>query len=159
MPRTTSCSTRCCGRVRRCGPETLLAILAAVALINIAFALSFILHGAWPIAPFMGLDVALLAWAFRASSRAARRAERVTLTPARLTVARTPPRGPSREWAFNPYWVRVEMDDPPEHASQLTLWSHGKFLRIGQFLAPQERARFADTLKSALRRARLAPTG
>ncbi len=140
-------------------PKTLLAILAAVAAINIAFALSFILHGAWPIAPFLGLDVALLGWAFRASTRAARRAERVTLTPARLTVARIPPKGPAREWAFNPYWVRVEMDDPPEHASQLTLWSHGKFLRIGQFLAPEERARFAGTLKSALRRARLAPAG
>ncbi|MEI9990484.1 MAG: DUF2244 domain-containing protein [Rhizomicrobium sp.] len=135
-------------------PRTLLAILAAVALVNIAFALSFILKGAWPIAPFLGLDVALLAWAFRASSRAAKRQERVTLTPARLLVARTPPNGPPREWAFNPYWVRVEMDDPPEHASQLTLWSHGRFLRIGQFLAPEERARFARTLKSALRDAR-----
>ncbi len=48
------------------------------------------------------------------------------------------------------------MDDPPEHASQLTLWSHGRFLRIGQFLAPEERARFAGTLKVALRDARAA---
>jgi len=140
-------------------PKTLLAILAAVALINVAFALSFILRGAWPIAPFLGLDVALLAWAFRASTRAAKREERVTLTPEWLTIARIPPNGPSREWAFNPYWVRVEMDDPPEHGSQLTLWSHGKFLRIGQFLAPEERSRFAKTLKSALYRARLAPAG
>ena len=135
-------------------PKTLLAILAAVALINIAFALSFILRGAWPIAPFLGLDVALLAWAFRASSRAAKRQERVTLTAAQLVVARIPPDGPSRQWAFNPYWVRVEMDDPPEHGSQLTLWSHGKFLAIGQFLAPEERADFAQTLKKALRNAR-----
>jgi len=140
-------------------PKTLLAILAVVAAINIAFALSFILRGAWPIAPFLGLDVALLAWAFRASSRAAKRQERVTLTPQQLVVARIPPDGPSRQWAFNPYWVRVEMDDPPEHGSQLTLWSHGKFLRIGQFLAPEERARFAKTLKSALRSARFAPAG
>ena len=138
-------------------PKTLLAILAAVCLINIAFALSFILRGAWPIAPFLGLDVALLAWAFRASSRAAKREERVTLTPAELVVARIPPDGPRRQWAFNPYWVRVEMDDPPEHGSQLTLWSHGKFLRIGQFLAPEERARFAKTLRSALRSVRFAP--
>ena len=138
-------------------PKILLAILAAVCLINISFALSFILRGAWPIAPFLGLDVALLAWAFRASSRAAKREERVTLTPAELVVARIPPDGPRRQWAFNPYWVRVEMDDPPEHGSQLTLWSHGKFLRIGQFLAPEERARFAKTLRSALRSARFAP--
>ncbi|MGH6684747.1 MAG: DUF2244 domain-containing protein [Pseudolabrys sp.] len=46
------------------------------------------------------------------------------------------------------------MDDPPEHWSQLTLWSHGKFLRIGQFLAPEERGRFAGMLRAALRAAR-----
>ncbi len=102
----------------------------------------------------MGLDVALLAWAFRASTIAATREERVTLTPSLLSVARAFPKTPRREWTFNPYWVRVQMDDPPEHASQLTLWSHGKFLRIGQFLAPEERAKFAQTLKAALRNAR-----
>ena len=135
-------------------PQTLLVILAAVALINIGFALSFILRGAWPIAPFLGLDVVLLAWAFRASTRAAKREERVTLTRALLRVARKPVKGRPREWTFNPYWVRVEMDEPAEHWSQLTLWSHGKFLRVGQFLAPAERARFADVLKVALRTAK-----
>jgi uncharacterized membrane protein len=102
----------------------------------------------------MGLDVALLAWAFRASTLAAKREEHVTLTPSALSVERLIPKKPARAWTFNPYWVRVEMDDPPEHASQLTLWSHGKFLRIGQFLAPEERAKFAASLKNALRSAR-----
>ena len=135
-------------------PRALLWILGIVAAVNIAFGLSFVLHGAWPIAPFLGLDVALLAWAFRASTVAARREERVVLTPAQLLVKRQFPRKPAREWRFNPYWVRVVMDDPPEHASQLELWSHGKFLRIGQFLAPEERARFAQVLKRALSAAR-----
>ena len=135
-------------------PRVLLRILIAVAAINLAFMLGFLIEGAWPIAPFMGLDVILLAWAFRASTIAARKEERVTLTRTELVVARDIPKAPHREWRFNPYWVRVEMDDPPEHASQLTLWSHGKFLRIGQFLAPEERARFGQTLKAALRTAR-----
>jgi uncharacterized membrane protein len=135
-------------------PRVLAWILAAVAAVNLVFALSFVLRGAWPIAPFLGLDVALLAWAFRASTRAAKREERVTLTPSRLCVARSAPKTPAREWTFNPYWVRVEMDDPPEHGSQLALWSHGKFLAVGQFLAPDERARFAQRLKTALRSAR-----
>jgi uncharacterized membrane protein len=136
------------------GPRALFWILFAVGFINLAFALGFVLRGAWPIVPFLGLDVALLAWAFHASTRAATREERVTLTPSQLCVARAVPKKPRREWTFNPYWVRVEMDDPPEHGSQLTLWSHGKFLRIGQFLAPEERAKFAQTLKTALRNAR-----
>jgi len=139
-------------------PRTLMWILGVVAAINLAFAINFLLRGTWPIAPFMGLDVMLLAWAFRSSSIAATREEHVVLTPAQLLVERHFPRKPRREWRFNPYWVRVEMDDPPEHASQLTLWSHGKFLRIGQFLAPEERAKFAQTLKAALHSARATPT-
>jgi len=137
-------------------PRLLLWILGAVTALNLAFALNFVLRGAWPIAPFLGLDVALLGWAFRASTIAARREEHVRLTPAQLLIERSFPKGPRREWTFNPYWVRVEMDDPPEHASQLTLWSHGKFLRIGQFLAPAERAKFAAVLRAALHRARRA---
>ncbi len=135
-------------------PRTLLIVLGIVAAVNLAFVIGFLLEGAWPVAPFMGLDVALLGWAFRASTVAARKEERVTLTPAQLCVARAFPKAPPRAWTFNPYWVRVEMDDPPEHGSQLTLWSHGKFLRIGQFLAPEERARFAKVLQSALKNAR-----
>jgi len=135
-------------------PHTLRNILFVVIAINLAFALFFLLHGAWPIMPFLGLDVALLAWAFRASSEAAKREEHVTLTPAQLSIVRKPPRGPSSEVRFNPYWVRVQMDDPPEHWSQLWLWSHGKGLKIGTFLAPSERSAFADVLKAALRRAR-----
>ena len=138
-------------------PRALALALAIVAAVNLAFALSFVLRGAWPIAPFMGLDVALLAWAFRASTRAAQRAERVTLTSSELCIARDAPRTPHREWRFNPYCVRVEMDDPPEHGSQLTLWSHGKFLAIGAFLAPGERAKFATVLKDALCTARETP--
>jgi len=137
-------------------PRILLAILCAVGAINFAFALNFILRGAWPVMPFMGLDVALLAWAFRASRRAASRQEHVTLTPSMLRVVKQAPDRPAREFALNPYWVRVAMDEPPEHGSQLTLWSHGKGVRVGSFLPPVERARFAQTLKSALAAARAA---
>ncbi len=112
------------------------------------------LRGAWPVMPFMGLDVVLLAWAFRASRRAARREEHVILTPSLLRVARRPPKGTPSEIVLNPYWVRVQMDEPAEHGSQLTLWSHGKGLILGAFLPPAERASFAQRLKSALGMAR-----
>ena len=51
-------------------PRALLFVLLAVGVINFVFGISFMLHGAWPIMPFMGADVLLLAWAFRASRRA-----------------------------------------------------------------------------------------
>lgn len=134
--------------------KALLIILIAVTLFNAVFAASFVWRGAWPIAPFMGADVALLAWAFRASTRASRRYEHLTLTREYLRILRQPPRGKPDEVALNPYWVRVEMDDPPEPWSRLTLCSHGKGWEIGSFMSPEARASFAELLRSALRRAR-----
>ena len=87
-------------------PKVLLYILGVVAAINLAFMLNFALRGAWPVAPFMGLDVLLLAWAFRQSRIAAAREEHVTLTRSCLSILFKPaPKGPA-EFAFNPYWVR-----------------------------------------------------
>src|SRR5512146_580695 len=131
-------------------PRTLLVILAVVASFNIAFALSFILRGAWPIAPFMGLDVVLLAWAFRASTIAARRFEQVTLTPSLLRVEQHSAKGAVKEADFNPYWVRVDLQRPTEYTNRLFLRSHGRELQLGSFLAPQVREGFAEALKSAL---------
>lgn len=135
-------------------PSILKLVLVLVATINLVFGSVLAWRGAWLVSPFMGVDVALLAWAFRASLRAARRHERVLLTSSALTVERHPPKGPSSAIALNPYWVRVDMADPPEPGSQLTLWSHGKGVRVGTFLAPDEKLALARTLKSALRRAR-----
>jgi uncharacterized membrane protein len=138
-------------------PRVLLTILGIVTAMNAAFALYFVLRGAWPMMPFMGADIALLAWAFRASTRAAKREEHVVLTPSLLAIARRSPEGAVSEVKLNPYWVRVDIADPPEHGSQLTLWSHGKGVGVGSFLPPLERASFAERLKSALRKARSLP--
>jgi uncharacterized membrane protein len=129
-------------------------ILGIVAAINLAFVISFVLQGAWPIAPFMGADVALLAWAFRQSQIAAEREEHVTLTRDALRIARLPRKNDAPDVSLNPYWVRVDIGDPAEPGSQLTLWSHGKGVRVGTFLAPFERAAFAARLKTALFRAK-----
>src|SRR5579863_5437277 len=83
-------------------PLALGYVLAAVAGINLVFACSFALRGAWLVMPFMGLDIALLAWAFRASTRAAQRRERVTLTRSTLRLEHHPPQGAANEVALNP---------------------------------------------------------
>jgi uncharacterized membrane protein len=132
-------------------PSVLKAVVAAVAFVNVAFGLTLVLHGAWPVMPFMGADVALLAWAFRASSIAARRHERVTLRPESLTVERHPAKGRPSEVVLNPYWVRVHLEEPEEHWSRLSLRSHGRAVQLGAFLSPQDRQSFAETLKVALR--------
>ena len=137
-------------------PRVLGVILSVVAVMNFAFALYFVSQGAWPVMPFMGLDVALLAWAFRAVTREARREEHIRLTPSLLRIEARPPTGPVRETQMNPYWVRVTLDEPRGRASRLTLWSHGKGVRVAGFLPPAERANFAQRLRAALSVARSA---
>lgn len=133
------------------GPHALLTILIAVAAVDCAFAASFALRGAWPIAPFMGADVALLAWAFHASLRAARRREHVTLTPSELHIARQPARGEPAKVALNPYWVRVDLEGEGRPSRRLMLSSHGRSVQLGSFLAPEDRVSLAEALKAALR--------
>jgi uncharacterized membrane protein len=56
--------------------------------------------------------------------------------------------------SFQPHWVRVDMDDPPEHESQLRLSSHGRTVTIGSFLTPDERLDLARALMAELDRLR-----
>src|SRR3978361_1013818 len=59
----------------------------------------FFLLGAWPVIGFLGLDVALVYWAFRANYRAAAAFEEVTVTPSELRLRRVshPGDGPARK--------------------------------------------------------------
>lgn len=138
----------------RTGFRVLMGLFAAV---STAVSLAFTLLGAWPVVGFLGLDVLLLWWAFRANDRAARLYERVRLTEDELTVQRVAWKQPERRWSFQPYWLRVRMDDPPEHESQVTLSSHGRTLTVGSFLTPDERLEFANALRTALRAWRRTP--
>jgi uncharacterized membrane protein len=105
----------------------------------------------------MGADVALLGWAFHASRLAARQREELRVTPSSLQLDRFPPRGAPTRVEFNPYWVRVELSEPPRRPSRLRLRSHGRVEQIGAFLPPEERRGVAVALSAAIRKAREIP--
>jgi uncharacterized membrane protein len=134
--------------------RALLFIFLFVAGLNVAFASMLVLRGAWPIAPFMGVDVVLLGWAFQASRMAARAFEHVRLTPSELSVVCHSQRGAERQLTFNPYWISVHLAEPEDMPRALTLRSHGKGVQIGKFLGPRDRRSFADALKAALNSAK-----
>ena len=126
-------------------------LMAVVAAVNIGLGVSFMLQGAWPIFGFCGLDVLLFYVMFRLNYRSGRMFERIRLLPNELIVERHDVRGGTQRWSFQPYWLRIAMDDPPEHHSQLVLSSHGRSLTIGSFLSPGERVDLAEALRRALR--------
>lgn len=135
---------------RSLGPRGFVVLMGGIAAVSFAGGMASLTAGAWPIFGFFGLDAALIYWAFRANYRSGRARERLRLTRDELSVERTDPTGRVRRWTFQPYWLKVEIDDPPEHASQLVLRSHGRSLTLGAFLSPPERGEVACALRRAL---------
>lgn len=143
---------------RSLSPAGFAVLMSAVATVGFGAGIAFLAMGAWPVFGFCGLEVVLIYVCFRLNYRSGRMFERVRLTDGALTVERHNPRGEPLGWSFQPYWLRVTMDDPPEHDSPLTLRSHGRSLVIGSFLTPEERLDFARALNRALARQRMAPS-
>jgi len=139
---------------RSLSPAGFAALMVVIAGVSFCAGLAFYLSGAWPVVGFLGLDVLAIYWAFRASYRSGRQFETLELTDGALNVSRVSAAGKVQRWQFQTYWLRVEMDDPPRHASQLTLSSHGRRLVIGRFLPPAERLEVAIALRQALKRLR-----
>ena len=139
-------------------PRGFLILMLAVGGISFAAGVGFFLAGAWPVVGFLGLDVLLIYVAFRLNYRSARMHESLRLTRGSLTVERVEVSGRSRQWQFQPTWLQVLMDDPPQHESRLTLRSHGRSLVIGDFLTPEERLDLAKALRDALVRLRCVPS-
>ena len=119
----------------------------------------FFLLGAWPVVGFLGLDVLMVYWAFRANYRAAAAFEEVTVTPSELRVRRVSHRGKVAEWTLNPLWTQLIRDVHEDFGLQhLFLVSRGRKLPVAGFLSPPERESFAAALSAALGEAKRGPT-
>jgi uncharacterized membrane protein len=120
-------------------------LIRAVLLANLLVALPMYLLGAWPIAGFCGLDVALLWWLFDRNYFDAKRSETLTLTDRELVVVRIAPDGEREEHRLEAYWLKVDLGE-----RRLVVSSRGNRVVIGRFLAPDARAKVAVELKAAL---------
>ena len=125
-------------------------LIGALVLIGLGAGIAFLALGAWPVLGFFGLDIALLAWCFRANYRQGRQRERLRLTPDALTVERMSPGGAVEQVRLPPWWLRVEIDQSGDRPGPLTLATHGRREIVGAFLAPWERVEVADALRRAL---------
>jgi len=127
-----------------------LTLMAAVVAVSFAAGIAFTFMGAWPVFGFFGLDAALIFFAFKINYRSARIYETIRLTEENLTVVRVNASGRVQRWSFQPYWLKIDIDESARHDGKLMLTSHGKSLVIGSFLAPHERLDFARALETAL---------
>jgi uncharacterized membrane protein len=135
-----------------------LAVMLTLGGASFASGIAFILLGAWPVAGFLGLDVALVYWAFRANFRAATAYEEVTVTASELRFRKVSHRGKIIEWSLNPLWVRLDREVDDEYGMlRLYVVSRGRRFPIAGFLPPIEKESFAKALGEALGEARRGP--
>ena len=139
---------------RPLAPLGLVLVIGLAALVSFWAGIVFALCGAWLVTPFFGADALLLVWAMRASVRSSMRREHLVLTNERLLIERHGARGDVWREEINPYWLRVDHDDPQLVGAELALVSRGRRWIVGSFLGAQERAKLAAALRHALRDAR-----
>ena len=133
-------------------------IIIAFCCVNVLASLPFVIHGAWQVMGFMGLDVLGLYIAFKISFRSADAYETVDVTPIELVFAKVSPRGQREVWRFNPSWVRLEQETHHEFGTErVALVSRGESVEIGAFLGPEQKAALARDLSGALAAARRGP--
>ena len=134
----------------RNGFIVLMVVFAAICLVAGGF---FLALGAWPVFGFFGLDILLLYLAFRVNYRRARSYEMLEMRDGRLVLSKVTATGKVRDWVFDPYWVRVRLEQnrvDPAIPGDLFLASHGQKVALGSFLAPAERGSLAATLEHTL---------
>jgi uncharacterized membrane protein len=135
---------------RSLSPTGFWVIMTIMALWSFGGGIVLLTVGAWPVLGFVGIDVALVWWAFKASYGDRRAYERLHLADGTLTVTRADKRGVEQRFEFPSYWLKAQLDA----SGALVLSSHGQHLAVGAFLAPEQRATLADDLSAALARAR-----
>jgi len=144
---------------RSLGSVGFLVLMAVIAGLSFVGGITFYIVGAWPVVGFLGLDVALVYWAFRANYLAAAAYEEVTVTPSQLRVKKVSHRGEVAEWSLNPVWVRLDRVTHEEFGLlHLFLVSRGKRLAVATFLGPKEKESFATALSAAIGEAKRGPT-
>jgi uncharacterized membrane protein len=137
-------------------PHGFRLLMLGLGVLSLIAGICFVAAGAWPVCGFFGLDVALVYLAFRLSYRSARQCETLRLADDQFTVERVDIYGMRRLWRFQPFWLRVVLEERRDESNRLLLASHGNSIVIGDFLAPPVRRDLAATLREVLSRWRTA---
>lgn len=144
-----------CTPPRSFSPRGFRVLAGLLTLFATIQATMFLMIGAWPILPFMGVEIGFAVALVAIHARgAARTVEVVMLTPDRLVITRTDARGRHEEVVLDAYWARTVYRPDPAHAGVLRLESRGRSAEVGQHLGAEEKASLYEALAGALARAR-----
>lgn len=141
---------------RSLSPRGFVILMLVLGGVSFAGGAAFISVGAWPVFGFMGLDVAIIYYAFRANYRDGDISERVELWRGQLSVTRWEGGEKKMFRRFEPHWVQIRRESWGWRSPRLLIGSHGAFISVGEFLTPDERLHLAACLEHGLKQARSA---
>ena len=130
-------------------PRQFVVFYLSLALCSLTIAMWLAARGAWPVAPFTGIELLVVGVAFVIHARHAVDYERIRLYPNRLVIEQMSAERLT-QFEFNPRWVRVESG--ASRRDPVMLVSRGETVAVGQHLAHYRRAQFANELRATLRR-------
>jgi uncharacterized membrane protein len=125
-------------------------VFGSLAVLSIAIAAGFSVFGAWPIIPFAGLEIVVLALALRCIWRRAGDFERVTIEGDRLVLERCE-ESRLRRFEFNRCWARLVLQTAGGN-TRVALRSHGREVEVGCYVGEDRRRALALALKQHLAR-------
>jgi uncharacterized membrane protein len=131
------------------------AALCFASLCAVTFGLAGVLalKGFWPVLPFAGGEMLLLAWALRAGLKRRGQGESIVVSESQVAIES---HLPSRHATvvFPRHWAQVRLRGArsPLHPSSLTIESHGRRCEIGSYLTEEERRTLARRLQSLIGR-------
>jgi uncharacterized membrane protein len=133
-------------------PTGFVIVMGIIAGVSFVTGLFFFLLGAWPVIGFLGLDVAVMYWAFKRSFRDGEQREIVEVDDHNLVVTRLAPGKPTQTFTFQRRWVRIELelDEERELVGPLRLFERGRAYEIAGFLGPDDKVDFWRALKAAI---------
>ena len=121
-------------------------------LISMGIAAGFALGGAWPVAPFVGLEALVILAVLVCVTRHASDREIVVVDGDRMEIVQITGRD-ERRVALQRYWARIRLEKQVDdwYPTRLLVGSHGRWVEIGSVLTDDERTSLSKRLNSVLR--------
>ena len=132
----------------------MLILVGAMCSLGLAVTVVFTLLGAWPVAGFDVVDVALAVLLLRLNGRARRSSETLTLTDRALHVVRCDPDGRTTRRSLPQGWLNAVLEERPGRVPALWLLARGVREEVAAALGEAEKRDLAASLRAALHRSR-----
>ena len=132
-------------------PGAAFFFFASLCLVSFSIAGLFAAQGFWPVFPFAGLEMLVLAWALNVSLRGRHVWQGIRVSAEQVVVElRT--HATYERFVFPRHWAKVTLraSYTALHPSRLLIESHGRACEIGGFLTEEKRRGLAARLKQVI---------